>query len=197
MSFDDLAEWINAAYERADSERLEIGRKLLQARAGFMNTLGFRNWCDESIKRSYRDIQKCMRLARAPDPVAAVEAERKPSRERMQRKRKAEAANVRHPPAVRAKPPSDLPRSDPRAAFEEELDATLESVKPDGSYDDQLPGPRYRLALVRKRPGLVEIFEVPPDWQLDETTMLNLADDIAEEKERAAKSGPKFLKAVK
>lgn len=80
----ELATEINSAFSAADSSRLLAGQLLLEARREFDATKAegdsWRAWCAGNVKRSYRDVKRVMGLARAPDPVAAVAAERAASR---------------------------------------------------------------------------------------------------------------------
>jgi len=92
----DLADQINDAFEDVDSSRMFAGLLLLEAQEQFraLSRLDkmrsgrtWMGWCAANVKRSYSDIKKCMALARAAEPAAAVKAERARNREAQQRKK--------------------------------------------------------------------------------------------------------------
>ena len=79
---------IEQTFDQWDLGRVKAGRLLLQARelvesgeAG--DNVTWRDWCSAHISRSLGDIRKIMRIARQPDPMAALRAERESARERM------------------------------------------------------------------------------------------------------------------
>jgi hypothetical protein len=73
--------------------RLRAGVELIDVRKRIPHG-EWEAWCGDNIHRSYRDIQKLMRMAGEDNPVAAFERERSQARERMQINR-TKAANVR------------------------------------------------------------------------------------------------------
>ena len=88
-----LAAEINAEFTNTESSRLRTGRLLLQAREVFDADKApgdsWRAWCATNIQRSYRDCKRVMALARSPNPVAAVQAERDKASKGMARTRAA------------------------------------------------------------------------------------------------------------
>lgn len=88
-----------AAIEHA---RIEAGKKLIEAKKS-VETGKWQAWCSANIKKDQSDIRKCMALARADDPVAALEKERKNARDRMARRTAGEVS-----PARAAKPKPSL-----------------------------------------------------------------------------------------
>jgi hypothetical protein len=94
----DLIFLINRAFRRwtdamasTDRNRIEAGRLLIEARQRVLNGeeqgLTWEKWCCRNIPRSQADIRKCMALASADDPQAALEQERAGTRQRMQNNR--------------------------------------------------------------------------------------------------------------
>jgi hypothetical protein len=95
---DDLAHTINTCLDKAETYRVRAGIHLAEAReriaAGELGDgLTWREWCATNIKRSMRDVNRCLALANAPDPEAAVAKERANAREGMAVVR---AASPRH-----------------------------------------------------------------------------------------------------
>lgn len=80
-SLADLIEQINEAFREVDSSRVRAGLLLIEART-CVEAAGQRwtKWVAANIERSMRDVQRCMKLARADDPAAAAEAERAKNR---------------------------------------------------------------------------------------------------------------------
>jgi hypothetical protein len=81
---------------KADNARIEAGRMLIELRArieaGEVGLVGWWHWYSANFTRSRRDAEKCMALAQAKDPSAALEHERQRAREGMREYRA--AANV-------------------------------------------------------------------------------------------------------
>ena len=68
-----------------DEKRIRIGQELLAARKVFeasAQNMPWSDWCDEYSGRSYRDCCRCMAYAEAPDPMAALLADRENGRAR-------------------------------------------------------------------------------------------------------------------
>ena len=67
------------AEDRARDLRISAGELLAQAkdrvRAGEPGHTNWARWVRENIKHSYRDANKCIAIARSPDPKAALNAE--------------------------------------------------------------------------------------------------------------------------
>jgi hypothetical protein len=85
---DELAETINTCLRKSEDYRVRAGIHLAEVRARIAaGELGdewtWRAWCATNIKRSMRDINRCLALANAPDPEAAVAKERANAREGM------------------------------------------------------------------------------------------------------------------
>ena len=89
-----LAEEINDRWhevEKADTEgRIAVGRMLIDAKEQVEKgggsewiKISWAKWCEHHIERSISDINKVMALAGAPDPLAALEEERKKRRDQM------------------------------------------------------------------------------------------------------------------
>ena len=68
------------AEDRARDLRISAGELLAQAkdrvRTGEPGHTNWARWVRENIKHSYRDANKCIAIARSPDPKAALNAER-------------------------------------------------------------------------------------------------------------------------
>ena len=99
-SLDDLADRINAAFRTIEDHRVRVGLLLIEARARVeASGQQWTGWVVANIARSVRDVQRCMALARADDPVAAAAAERGKARAAMAARRAAEAqaTNVSRP----------------------------------------------------------------------------------------------------
>jgi len=112
----NLAEDINDRWhtvERRDKEaRIEIGNMLIEAKKKVDATdLDWDKWCVQNIERSRADIYKVMALARADDPLKALEAERAKRREEMadlRAKRAAAAASDDSTPPVKSAAPAKV-----------------------------------------------------------------------------------------
>ena len=98
ITLDTLAEDINARLEKAEScarkveeHRLAAGLQLIEARkrveAGEAGQIGWHDWVRANIKRTLRDVQKVMAIARAPDPEKKLVEERDRVREQVRRHR--------------------------------------------------------------------------------------------------------------
>jgi hypothetical protein len=89
---DVIAGKIRASLQRSDDQRVTAARLLLEAKgrveAGEAGKIGWRQWCEENIKRSQRDIRFLIACARSPDPEAAIASERERARQGMRRIRK-------------------------------------------------------------------------------------------------------------
>lgn len=93
-ALDTLAQEIRANYEKLDLARREIeraqmdikdlrltlARQLLAAKhrveAGEAGETGWKDWVEANIKRSFRDVQKLIAMAKTADPAAAREQEK-------------------------------------------------------------------------------------------------------------------------
>ncbi len=66
-------------------------RFLIEARAAIAGdkSITWTNWVAENVKRSLRDVQSVMKIARASDPKAALQKERETKREGMRKTREA------------------------------------------------------------------------------------------------------------
>jgi len=88
--------------KKADTARIEAGKLMLECRkrveageAGDDYKTDFWSWFGVYVKgRSRKDAEKVMRLASAPDPMAAAAEERRKARESMAEMRKQRGANV-------------------------------------------------------------------------------------------------------
>jgi hypothetical protein len=98
ITLDTLAEDINARLEKAEAyarkhkeHRLAAGLQLIEARkrveAGEAGEIGWHDWVRANIKRTLRDVQKIMAVARAPDPEKKLAEERDRVREQVRRHR--------------------------------------------------------------------------------------------------------------
>ena len=91
-----LAREITTCLETSDHCRITAGRKLLEAQqrvqSGEAGSITWTAWVKANIKRSMRDVQKVMALARSDRPEDALEQERATRREGM--------ALLRHDPQV-------------------------------------------------------------------------------------------------
>ena len=83
---------IARAEDRAESLRYSAGRELIEARE-HVAPGEWLAWCKANIKRSFRDVQRLMKIAGADDPDAALEQDRAKAREGMKTTR-AKATNV-------------------------------------------------------------------------------------------------------
>jgi len=89
--------------KKADTARIEAGKLMLECRsrvvageAGDHYKTHFWLWFDANVKgRSRNDAAKVMALASAPDPMAALEEERRKAREGMAATRQRRSSNVR------------------------------------------------------------------------------------------------------
>lgn len=92
-SLELLAQLINARLTKAtkqsqdaEDNRIAAGLHLVQVRERLKTEspgTTWKAWCAANIQRSRRDVDRCLRLARAPDPVAALATERQTRREQM------------------------------------------------------------------------------------------------------------------
>lgn len=65
------------ADKKAENLRTSAGHMLLELRPKVEAAgLGWETWCEANIKRSYRDVQRCMALASSSDSEAAAEQAR-------------------------------------------------------------------------------------------------------------------------
>jgi hypothetical protein len=98
IPLDTLAADINARLEKAEAcarkqkgHRLAAGLQLIAARkrveAGEAGEIGWHDWVRANIKRTLRDVQKVMAVARAPDPEKKLAEERDRVREQVRRHR--------------------------------------------------------------------------------------------------------------
>jgi hypothetical protein len=91
------------AEKKAESQRLRIGRDLIEASKLWRSDRNQRgtwgDWCAANIKRSMRDIQRLMAIAGADDPVKALEDERAKTREAVAAHRAKATYVSRIPPA--------------------------------------------------------------------------------------------------
>jgi hypothetical protein len=105
LTLKSMAKAINACFESASKAdvmafdaRISAGKMLIDAKLKVETAKAehgsFKLWCEANIKRSKGDIYKVMKLAQAPDPTAAREAEKAIAREGMARTREATAAIV-------------------------------------------------------------------------------------------------------
>jgi hypothetical protein len=86
VSLNERATAINKLFEERDTNRAVLGHELLEAQKQVNAELGrghWEEWCAANVKRSQKDIQKIMGIAASPDPIAAHEAEKAATRERM------------------------------------------------------------------------------------------------------------------
>lgn len=94
MSLHQLAAEVNswldcakAAEGQACASRISAGKTLAEAkdrvRAGEPGHRSWAKWARENVKVSYRDVNNCTALARSPDPVGALMAERAVARKVM------------------------------------------------------------------------------------------------------------------
>jgi hypothetical protein len=102
--------WLECAQvadDRAHDARLAAGKVLAKARervrAGEPGHRNWAKWVRENIKHSYRYANKCIALARAPDPRAALSAERENVRRSMALSR-SKVGPTLDPPAPSAAP---------------------------------------------------------------------------------------------
>lgn len=103
MTLKQAARGINNAFElaaKADTQafdaRINAGKLLIEAKgkveAAKKEHGTFAVWCAANIKRSMPDIYRVMKLVGSDNPQAAREAEKAAAKERMTRKRAADAA---------------------------------------------------------------------------------------------------------
>ena len=94
MSLHQLATEVNAwldcakaAEGQACASRISAGKTLAEAkdrvRAGEPGHRSWAKWARENVKVSYRDVNNCTALARSPDPMGALMAERAVARKVM------------------------------------------------------------------------------------------------------------------
>lgn len=72
---DELVAKINKAFEQVDAGRIRAGKLLLEAKS-LVAPGQWRTWCESNVRRSFRDIQRLIAIASAPDPVVALQAAR-------------------------------------------------------------------------------------------------------------------------
>jgi hypothetical protein len=83
ITLENLAKEIRDCWHQADETRLKIGRMLLDARqrvhAGEAGKITWEKWVERNIKRSMRDVQRCIALVEGKtdkEALAALNAER-------------------------------------------------------------------------------------------------------------------------
>jgi hypothetical protein len=101
LSLEDRAASIRAAIDAADSAAAEAidhsiraGQELLAVRA-LVPQGEWTQWCKANIGHSRQHIARLIRIASAPNPRAALEAERSETRERVRKIRSADVTYVR------------------------------------------------------------------------------------------------------
>jgi hypothetical protein len=154
--FADDAKQINVRLKKAEDYRVEAGRMLLKLRPKVEAAgVGWEAWCKVNIDRSYRDVQKVMALAKAPDPEAAGEQERErnriASRESRERKGASDASRPSKPVAANEKgdaPAPVTPTGDSTNSDEARWDKLRRDEGTIIALFDGLP-PATRLSLVR------------------------------------------------
>jgi hypothetical protein len=103
---------IDRSVAAAGQMRIKVGELLIDAqkrvRSGEYGNIGWQAWCELKIKRSGCDIRKCMKIARADDPMAALEEERKKNADRMARTRRPLTRVSGNPASAPARPRPSL-----------------------------------------------------------------------------------------
>jgi len=120
-----LASEIRAAFGAADNQRLIAARLLLEAealfRTGVAGGMTWAEWCEKNTGRSARDCRRLMAIARADDPVKALEEERARSRQSARQSRAtrtcmsgdaAKAGSASEPPKTGPSPEAPKPTTD-------------------------------------------------------------------------------------
>lgn len=114
LPLDTLAGMINAHFDvaakyadKADQQRIAAGMHLKEARtrveAGEVGDVTWYGWCGENIRRSLRDIKKCLAIAKADDPQGALNQEREATRA-SRLKRRENQGGIATPPAAGSDP---------------------------------------------------------------------------------------------
>ena len=80
-TLDTIAGKIKACLKRSEDYRVTAGQLLAEARhrvdAGEAGAgMGWEAWCKANVERSYRDVQRLLAIAAAPEPAVAAETER-------------------------------------------------------------------------------------------------------------------------
>jgi hypothetical protein len=88
---DVLAGKIRAFLQKSDDQRISAAALLTEARervgAGEAGKVTWQEWCKLNVERSPRDVRRLLALAKADDPAAKAEQDRKAAREGMARSR--------------------------------------------------------------------------------------------------------------
>jgi len=95
-----LAQRINLGFRMIDDYRGEIGRMLIQVRQLLAPGESWSAWVADNIDRSMRDVHRCIKLASAPDPTAALEEARRADRDAKKERRAQEAETTRQTSVV-------------------------------------------------------------------------------------------------
>lgn len=141
---DQVAQEINQRFvlaAKADDHRLAAGLLLAEARSRLaveFPEMTWTAWCHANIKRSTRDIKRCLAIAKAPDPIAEREAEKERNRlaKAQQRDRESGGTDVSPPsPAATAERPEMVrAKADFRLLTWQERGEFLEWVRATGLY---------------------------------------------------------------
>ena len=116
----EMVDEVNRQFQLETSARIKAGQLLLELKrrfdAGEMAPAdNWWKWYEKNIKRTRRDGEKVMALARAEDPEAAHEEEKAAARAGMRKSRKNEtAANVSRRPKLKPPEPAE---DEPEALF--------------------------------------------------------------------------------
>ena len=103
-----LLDDIRRLFNQEDEFRIEAGKKLIEAKKlvenGEAGEMKWQDWVEAKIDRSYRDVQRCIKIASDPDPKAALGRERGKARNgmaksRAKKKTEDDATNVSLPAA--------------------------------------------------------------------------------------------------
>jgi hypothetical protein len=102
-TLDTIAGKIKACLKRSEDYRVTAGQLLAEARhrvdAGEAGAgMGWEAWCKANVERSYRDVQRLLAIATAPDPAAAATTARETTRAQVAKSR---ADDIRMSPPVR------------------------------------------------------------------------------------------------
>jgi hypothetical protein len=148
------------AVRKADTEgRVAVGLMLIAAKEQVENSgpdwvkISWEKWCALNIERSMSDINRVMALARSPDPLAALEEERKKRRGQMaahRAKRQHTAAAVANKDAqVGADAAEDTSSEEPKGREEPEQ-ATVTEITLSGTAFSKVPLDRLCFASFRE-----------------------------------------------